>query len=346
MANANLTDPPEFIPQNDEGEGAPPPAAAKKAAAKQPVKAKEDEKEDDGLELKKKRIASVKFLDLRNAVETDPPELDFVLPALKKGSCGAIVATGGVGKTMLALQLAITVSSKFDMFNLEKLGWQCKTGKVVFFTGEDDLDVLQKRIHTMGRHMPPAAREEMYKNLEIASLVGLMAKVDDYQWMQFFAEKTKGARLVVFDTLRRFHNRDENDNGEMSELLGQLEALCLENDTTILFLHHTSKGGGGETTQHASRGASALSDNARWQVNLSTMTDSEAPKATHDGKPCLARKSWYVKLIFSKINYSAPIEDIWFEKEDGGALKRANIKVSKDKEKGQTTGVTRVKATY
>ena len=332
MANANLTsnEPPEFIPQNDEGEGAPPPAAKKQGGG---VDKTEASAEEDARAAKMARITKVKFLDLRSALESDPPVFDFVLPALKQGSCGAIVATGGVGKTMLALQLAITVSSGHDLLQLELLNWTCKTGKVVFFSGEDDLEVLQKRVHTMGEHMPPAQREIMYQNLEVASLVGLMSKIDDFDWLQFFSDRTKGARLVVFDTLRRFHNRDENDNGEMSELLGHLEALCLEHNTTIIFLHHTNKGTGAEVTQHASRGASALTDNVRWQVNLATMSEDEAKTAMDGTIICATERAWYVKLIFAKINYSAPINDIWFKKQNGGALKKVTVKIAPKKEK-------------
>lgn len=50
------------------------------------------------------------WLDLRHAVEHEPTPLDFVLPGFKSGTVGALVSPGATGKTMLALQAAITVS--------------------------------------------------------------------------------------------------------------------------------------------------------------------------------------------------------------------------------------------
>ena len=52
-------------------------------------------------------IASHWPQDLRSAFVEPPKPLDFVLPGLPVGCVGALVSPGGVGKSMLALQLAM-----------------------------------------------------------------------------------------------------------------------------------------------------------------------------------------------------------------------------------------------
>jgi RecA-family ATPase len=308
MANEdfNCAEPPPFIPMNDDSE------------TKQTVRPQD----------------KVQWLDLRAAVEQSRKEIDFVLPGLKQGAVGALVATGGVGKTMIAVQMCMTVASGYDMLNLESLGWQCKTGKVIFLSAEDDLDILHNRINAMGAVLSPTNREAMYENLRIASLVGLGANVHEASWQAWFYEATKGARLVVFDTLRRFHQLDENDNGAMANLIAWLEVICKVNGITVIFLHHTNKASSGaDVTQHSSRGASVLTDNARWQANLAVMSEKEAEATETDSE----LRSWFVKLCFTKLNYSQPLPDVWLRKREGGALELAQFatsSITKKKEKG------------
>ena len=40
-----------------------------------------------------------------------PPPIDFVLPGLTAGSVGTIIGPGGMGKTMLELQVAVLLAT-------------------------------------------------------------------------------------------------------------------------------------------------------------------------------------------------------------------------------------------
>ena len=264
--------------------------------------------------------SDIQWLDLRYAVENEPKPLDFVLPGLKSGTVGALVSAGATGKTMLALQAAVTVSGGPDMLNLASLdtAWQHTAGRVVFLTGEDPADVLNARFHVIGKRLNPEEREAMFENLHVAPLVGYGMDVMTMEWRSWIAKVTRNARLVVIDTLRRFHQLDENSGSDMAALLACMEQLCRENSTTVLFLHHTSKSGAlnGGDAQQASRGSSVLTDNARFQANLIGMTPEQAKQFDIDEN---CRRN-FVRLSFPKINYSAPIPDTWFRRLDGGLL--------------------------
>lgn len=268
-------------------------------------------------------LSGFQWLDLRRAVEQAPEPLDFVLPGFKSGTVGALVSPGATGKTMLALQAAVTVSGGPDMLDFASMdtAWRRTAGRVVFLTGEDPADVLNGRFHAIGQRLNPVEREAMFENLSVAPLVGRGADVMTLEWRRWIAGVTRDARLVVIDTLRRFHQLDENDGGHMAGLLAYMEQLCRENSTTVLFLHHTSKAGAlnGGDAQQASRGSSVLTDNARFQANLVGMTPEQAKQFAVDEN---CRRN-FVRLSFPKINYSAPIPDQWFRRRDGGLLEPA-----------------------
>ncbi len=268
-------------------------------------------------------LSGFQWLNLRHAVEQAPEPLDFVLPGFKSGTVGALVSPGATGKTMLALQAAVTVSGGPDMLDFASMdaAWRRTAGRVVFLTGEDPADVLNGRFHAIGQRLNPAEREAMFENLSVAPLVGRGADVMTFEWRRWIAGVTRDARLVVIDTLRRFHQLDENDGGHMAGLLAYMEQLCRENSTTVLFLHHTSKAGAlnGGDAQQASRGSSVLTDNARFQANLVGMTPEQAKQFDVDEN---CRRN-FVRLSFPKINYSAPIPDQWFRRRDGGVLEPA-----------------------
>ncbi len=278
---------------------------------------------DDLPEQGEPNLHGFQWLDLRRAVEQAPEPLDFVLPGFKSGTVGALVSPGATGKTMLALQAAVTVSGGPDMLDFASMdaAWRRTAGRVVFLTGEDPADVLNGRFHAIGQRLNTAEKQALFDNLSVAPLVGHGADVMTFEWRRWIADVTLNARLVVIDTLRRFHQLDENDGGHMARLLAYMERLCRENSTTVLFLHHTSKAGAlnGGDAQQASRGSSVLTDNARFQANLVGMTTEQAKQFDVDEN---CRRN-FVRLSFPKVNYSAPIPDQWFRRRDGGLLEPA-----------------------
>ena len=264
------------------------------------------------------------WLDVAAALEHEPPALDFVLPGYVSGSVGSIVAAGATGKTMLALQIAVHVSGGADTLELAGVaGWKPTFGRVLYLSGEDPADVIAGRVHAIGGYMPDAdARARTAANLRIAPLVGYGARIDQGVWRSWIEKEAIDTRLVIVDTLRRFHGQDENDGGEMATLLAHLEHICRASGTSIVFLHHVSKasalnGAAGE--QQASRGSSVLTDNVRWQSNLATMGEREAKAA---GVPDDLRRR-FVRLSFPKMNYGPPIADLWYQREKGGVLRPA-----------------------
>jgi RecA-family ATPase len=117
----------------------------------------------------------------------------------------------------------------------------------------------------------------------------------------------------VIDTLNRAISAggvDENSNSDMGRVLSLLERLCDEAGCAVLFAHHVSEGmasSGRTAEQRAARGAGVITDNARWQANLSPTENPEeiqleVTKANYGPKPAarLLRKTRAGALVGPK----------------------------------------------
>ena len=273
-------------------------------------------------------------IDILSAFTQDPPELQFVLPGLLKGTVGALVAPGASGKSFLALEIAASIAATpcdnelFDGFGINPKS----RGGVLYLALEDPAVVLQRRLHAMGQHIPPMHRTALALNLSIEPMLGAGLDLMDDQHLGWITQQAKGKQLVVIDTLSRAHQLDENSNGDMSLLLRRLEAVGAQSGAAVLFVHHISKGASRDAQgadQFAARGASVLIENARYAAYLSRMSEKEAEKWSErmDGQPMQSdRATSYVKWGVSKQNYDVTPNEKLFKRSEGGVLLPANLK--------------------
>lgn len=297
------------------------------------------------------------LLDIGHALTNEPRPRDFSLPCLRAGTVGGLVSPGGAGKSMLAAQLALMVATGLDTVPglRSKPGWQnLKTGKVHYASFEDGAEDAAARLYSIWNALGPqadkAAIEVAKDRLFVETLTGLRAPdlLDEDEWHDWINITCKGKRLVVIDTLRMAHLGDENDSGQMARLMAVMQGAAMQSGAAILFLHHISKGAalsGQGGAQQAARGSSVITDNARGQFFLSTMTEAETTEvggnlydisapgklsriplqsADDDGREMRTR---YVRFGVAKSNYAAPWPDIWLRREDHGVLVCADIRL-------------------
>ncbi|MBE0470690.1 MAG: AAA family ATPase [Methyloprofundus sp.] len=272
-------------------------------------------------------------LDILSAFENDPPELQFVLPGLLRGTVGALVAPGASGKSFLALEIAASIAATqcngefFDGFGINPKS----RGGVLYLALEDPESVIQRRLHAMGAHIPPAHRAELAFNLCIEPMLGAGLDLMRDDHLNWISQQATGKQLVVIDTLSRAHQLDENSNGDMSLLLRRLEAVGAQSGAAVLFIHHISKGASRDAQgadQFAARGASVLIENARYAAYLSRMTEKECEKWSDrmDGQALHSDMAQsYVKWGVSKQNYDVTPDEKWFKRSEGGVLLPAEL---------------------
>ncbi|EGR0794414.1 helicase RepA family protein [Vibrio cholerae] len=257
-------------------------------------------------------------LDLMAAFSETPQPLDYVLPNMVAGTVGALVSPGGAGKSMLALQLATQIAGGPDLLEVGEF----TVGPVIYLPAEDPPAAIHHRLHALGAHLTAEQRQAVAKGLLIEPLIGRCPNIMCLDWFDGLKRAAEGRRLMILDTLRRFHIEDENVSGPMAQVIGRMEAIAADTGCSIVFLHHTSKSAamiGAGDQQQASRGSSVLVDNIRWQSYLSGMTQTEAEEWGVDD----SQRGYFVRYGVSKANYGSPFAERWFRRHEGGVLKPA-----------------------
>jgi len=265
------------------------------------------------------------------------PVLDFLFPGFRMGRVGGLVSAGGIGKSMLALELAVAVACPLKEANLLGIDTP-KHGRVLYLSGEDDIEEFQNRLHSIHKVLELSGKgdeivEYLERNLEIIDLEDSPRDFLDPQVFEKFSEWAKGCRLIIIDTLSMFHSADENSNTEMAKVVARFKLIAKRYGCCLLFLHHTSKSmaiDGRQDEQQSTRGASVLVDNARFICYLAGMSKQEYGrlKGENGGSmpfPESERKKW-VSFGASKQNGGGHFDPFWLTRAEGGVLVRKDSK--------------------
>lgn len=268
-------------------------------------------------------------MNILDAFASTPPPIDYVLPGMIAGTVGAIVSPGGAGKSMLVLEIGVLVTSGLDIIGLTEDQPQLPTGRVVYMAAEDPEIALRHRLHALGQHLPQDVRDLVHESLTIQPMLGKPCNLFDPGHAAKVEAEAVGTRLMVIDTLRRFHSGDENDGAQMAALLDVMEGITTRTGCSILFVHHANKAAamaGQGDLQQASRGSSVLVDNIRWQMYLAGMSKDEAKSRAVDDD----RRGYFVRMGVSKQNYGPPISEQWLRRAEGGVLVPAHVPLTSD----------------
>ncbi|MEY2342930.1 helicase RepA family protein [Acidithiobacillus sp. IBUN Pt1247-S3] len=263
-------------------------------------------------------------------VETPPEPLDFILGVygFVRVTVGILTAAGATGKSFFALQLAIDIATGANL-----LGMGLTTGRVAYLSLEDHQNIVHHRTFAIGQHLDPTARARLHpENLSILPCVGTRVDVE-VEEAEIIA-RYRGYRLIIVDTLSKAHSYEENSNSEMSRLLVILDRIARDTGAGVLFLHHVAKNADGKS-QHAARGASAITDNARWAGYVQRLSVEDAEHAqTADGEDIESQNAWkYICFNCAKPNYTQPTDPCWFSREEGtGVLLPTKLQEKTDPE--------------
>lgn len=201
------------------------------------------------------------------------------------GKVGFFVGEGGIGKSWALTQLAVAVATGTPWFQAFRVPEGSK-GPVVLAMAEEDVEEMHRRIRHVVEHLglPAHHLSDLEQNLWPLPLSGQFVEFltegqgsghfDDFYQALSAKAPPQGWSMVVLDPASRFMGVDtEKDNALATRFVQLLEQLTtLPGRPTVLCAHHTNKvsrsGGSSASSAGASRGASALSDGARWQGNL------------------------------------------------------------------------------
>ena len=290
---------------------------------------------------------SMPFYDLADGridryLTTSPPKRRWLIKDLVTlGKAAAVIAPGGSSKSQWLLQLAVGVATGIPVADHWEIG---ETGSVIVFFAEDDEDEIHRRLERITYHLQMSGQGNALQGLEDhlfifstigrdmlltrRSLSGEVITTDIVDNVASLAEKVPDLKLIIIDPAARFRGGEENSNEDATRFVEALESLAKATGASVMIAHHTNKGSysaDGEQSQGASRGASALTDGLRWQMNLSPA--SEAVLKRHCLTPNNLRK--YVMATVTKTNYSAFPESVLMERMEGGYLSAVSIQTAR-----------------
>jgi hypothetical protein len=232
-----------------------------------------------------------------------------------------LAAPGGVGKSALALGIAVALATG-KSFLAERVHHSMP---VWVLNLEDPLEELHRRVAALMRlHGLP--RESLdgrrflhsgrTRRLTMAALEvqGTGIAHPDRSFV-IDACLAAGIGLAVVDPFVKSHRLDENSNAQVDAAATAWAEVAEATGAAILLVHHVRKGGlaaGGGGDIDAARGAKSLTDAARSACLLSVMTEEEARSLVVP-----ERERWrHVRLDDAKANLAPRAETArWFRLE-------------------------------
>jgi AAA domain len=168
-------------------------------------------------------------------------------------SVGVIGGAPKCAKTWLGLDMALSVATGTACLGKYAVP---DPGPVLVYLAEDALPVVRERIEGMARH-----RDVDLSVVAIHVITAPVLRLDRNRDRARLRETVGRLRpqLLLLDPLVRLHRIDENDAGEVAELLAYFRGLQREFDLSVVLVHHTRKSAaGGVAAGQGLRGSSDI----------------------------------------------------------------------------------------
>jgi AAA domain/CHC2 zinc finger len=214
------------------------------------------------------------FVSASKLLPDGAPTMRWFIPgAIHRGAKGLFVAQPKAGKSLLALDLAVALSS-----GLPWLGMQPPTSaKVGVVSREDGPAMTQDRLKKFaaGRSLDFKALPGLYINTHAQRRTFSIESDADVEDISGWITK-EGIELCIFDVLNKLHAADENDNSKMTAVMARFDTIRMATGCDCAVIHHDTKNSAPGAKKP--RGASAIDSWWDWKVSINVDPDNDALK--------------------------------------------------------------------
>lgn len=227
----------------------------------------------------------------------EPVPRRWVLPDwLPRGEATALFGRGGVGKSLLALQLAACVATGRNFLGVPIP----EPGSVVVLSAEDDANELHRRQVAINRALGLELRDlkaitwvprsGQENDLVLTGRDGTTRTTPLYARLAARVRETR-ACLLILDNVAQLFGGDENARREVTAFANRLTRLAQENDCAVLLLGHPAKASDSEFSGSSAWDAAVRS---RW-LFARPEEDEDAPGLMDDVRVLERVKANYSK---------------------------------------------------
>jgi putative DNA primase/helicase len=228
---------------------------------------------------------NIKKYAIRNLVEKPEPQKFLVESFIPLAKPGILASSGGVGKSLSLLQLALAIAKGGT--------WWGKPinehGSSVVFCAEDDLVEVHNRIDMLDplgerfRHNNDVYVFPVPDQKEPLILLREEGITEQAQQIVEELKTIDNLKLVAFDPLQAFTTASVSQSNEAGQLWGSYCAMISANiGCTTLTTHHINKqaisNDSDDPYSHKSdiRGASSITDSVRFAISMWVPSESDA----------------------------------------------------------------------
>lgn len=228
-----------------------------------------------------------------------------------------LIAPGGVGKSMLTMAEAVSISTGLPLAGPRV---HCP-GPVLLYNTEDPMDEQLRRLaaHALFHGLKPSDLSDIHMVSGVDHPLIMAKESTGGVVLTSHAARLEemimdlGVVHVVIDPFVRSHRVQENDNMAIDKVLLGFSKMAQGADCSVSLVHHSRKGQVGQRLDaDSARGASSLVSASRMASTMTTMTEQEAERF---GLP-ENEKGYFVRLDNAKGNMAPPAEHaLWYKKE-------------------------------
>ncbi len=211
------------------------------------------------------------IVDASQLAGIEPPEREWtVVDLIPRKQVTLLTGSGGVGKSLIALQLAVAVAAGQNW-----LDQMTASGNALFLTAEDEMAEVHRRLVKVAEGYGVTLGQ--LPNLRLWSLAGLDAVIATtgqnnvvnttplFDQIRSQIAQVK-PEVVVLDTLADLFAGDENNRSQGTQFVAMLIGLAIEYNCAVVLLAHPSKSG--EATGDGTSGSTAWHNKVRSRLYL------------------------------------------------------------------------------